>query len=54
MKNVYKNMCMKYILNMNNIVNSVHEQLPQSYDVTSDSESLFSYKENNASQREPT
>ena len=32
----------KHILNMNNSVNSVHEQLPQSYDVTSDSESMFS------------
>ena len=42
MKNIYKNMCNKHILNMNNRVNSVYEQLPQSYDATSDSESMFS------------
>ena len=45
MKNIYKNMCNKHVLkllNMNNSINSVHEQLPQSYYVTSDSESMFS------------
>ena len=42
MKNIYKNMCNKHALNMNNSVNSVHEQLPQSYDATFDSESMFS------------
>ena len=42
MKNIYKNMCNKHALNMNTSVNSVHEQLPQSYDATLDSESMFS------------
>ena len=44
MKNIYKNMCNKHVFNMNNNVDSVHdhEQLPQSYDATSDSESMFS------------
>ena len=29
MKNTYNNMCNKHALNMNNSVNSGHEQLPQ-------------------------
>ena len=41
MKNIDQNMCNKHALNMNKHVNSVHEQMPQSYD-TSDSESMFS------------
>ena len=53
MKNIYKNMCNKQALNMNK---QCPLQLPQSYDATSDSESMFSYKENRwaSAEREPT